>query len=365
MGRRLSANIITFLRPLHPSHKDVYGKELFPSLPLSLDHVNIGNPPQSSSPLLDLPFELLGAVLEHVPSGSLGSLALVNHACQQWARSRQFANVRLDYSNASLGLLENLLQEGRQRSEGISNFPVARIGTCIRRITVATNSEWFAARHGVDDDFSGLAEEEKGRRMEDATHQYFKVYVPKIEAALRSQTLSNLQVLDWEDNVCLSQSFFQTLACSTIKHLRIYRAQFFEDFTLELLNWHGWSQYGTPCYKSSTHHNIDAESEAEWEQGHRERMLFEANKYVKAMPALRWIYFGHLSMGVEVHDRRIKRKKGKMTKTWRRSAHILSDGRDDDEGLLNRTFGGSNFHDASFRPRHYLSYQLAAQKPCN
>lgn len=83
------------------------------ALPLSVDHVSNGNSPQSSSPLLDLPFELLGAVLEHIPSRSLGSLALVNHACQQWARSRQFASVRLDYSNASLDLLEKLLQEGR------------------------------------------------------------------------------------------------------------------------------------------------------------------------------------------------------------------------------------------------------------
>ncbi|KAI4094731.1 MAG: hypothetical protein L6R37_007178 [Teloschistes peruensis] len=419
--------------------------------------------------------------------------------------------------------------------------------------------------------------------MDNASHQYFKVYVPNIEAVLSSQTLPNLEALDWEDHVCPSQSCFQTLAYSTIKHLGIFRARIFEDFNLKLLesrtangwplrtlylkfvpsfpsfsetnssslwedvlclcsrtledltlvsnvdqandavtgndspkfprlrrlkiyepklkdastlealvhdglryldidiysgrihvnflqrrgnipslesfisysrrddelpdiflrsnpqiktlafacalpettieyrilpvtnftslrlawacssitnsalqqisllkslkqvylsagatpqrlhDWpinhdnlrqhlctlpllekmafrgdiyptgRGWSPNGTSYYIFSTHYSLNPESAAKWERSHRNRILVEANKYVNAMPALRWMYFGQLLMSVEVHNRPIKRKNGKMMKTWPRSAHMLSEERDDDEGLLNRTFGGFTY----------------------
>ncbi|KAL8668042.1 MAG: hypothetical protein Q9202_000020 [Teloschistes flavicans] len=583
MERRPGAEITRLLLPILHDGKDEYGKDKVPPLPLSFDRVNEGNPPRSSAPLLNLPFELLGTILEHIPPESLSSLALVNHDCQQLARSRQFASVQLDYSNASLGLLAKLLEEGRQCSDGETNMPTSHIGTCIRRITVATYPGWIVARHGIDldDGFSQLAEGEQTERMVTAAHLFFKVYVPKIEAILDRQILPNLELLYWEDAVTLPRSFFQRLAHSTIKHLKIRRAKIDEEFAIEFrepgtaigwplrtlhleiapnfwvpedistyslcesilrlcsrtledltlipmngeeeyaftgnnipqfpslrrlcthnakssmlevlvhddlrylnielgldavrtdflgrrgnipsfesfiwypssentipdrflranrqiqtlaftsafseiiiesrifpiicpnftnltslqLKWtctfipvsaqqqisllkslkqihlsagnhFGWQRdwlidhnslrqnlctlpllekmafsrdsypTGFPWlshesyYSHSSYPDTSSEFSAKWERSHRRRMIFEANKYVNVMPALRWMYFGQLPMSVEVLDRPLKRKRGRTMKTWLRSAHVLSNGRDDCWTLLHKIFEG-------------------------
>jgi hypothetical protein len=44
-------------------------------LPLSFDRVNERRPPASDARVLNLPIELLGVILAHVPAESLASLA--------------------------------------------------------------------------------------------------------------------------------------------------------------------------------------------------------------------------------------------------------------------------------------------------
>ena len=79
--------------------KTLGGKERFPPLPLSFDRLNEGRT-RSAASLFRLPGEILDAILSHVASDSLASLALVNSDCLIWARSRQFVSVELQYKRS-------------------------------------------------------------------------------------------------------------------------------------------------------------------------------------------------------------------------------------------------------------------------
>lgn len=116
MARRQGTEILELLMPMFSGHKDDYGKDVVPPLPLSFDRVNQGQPPISTAPLFQLPAEILGEVLQYIPWSSLALVALVNRDFRQLARSRQFASVQLDYSDFSLDLVETLMAEERERA---------------------------------------------------------------------------------------------------------------------------------------------------------------------------------------------------------------------------------------------------------
>jgi hypothetical protein len=114
---------------------DEYGQEIVPPAPLAFDRVNEGRAPKSDAPLLNLPLELLGHILDYVPRDSLAAFALVNTDCRQLARSRQFASVLLDYSDDSWDLIKKLLDEGLERHTSDNNLTrTPSLGACIRRI---------------------------------------------------------------------------------------------------------------------------------------------------------------------------------------------------------------------------------------
>lgn len=69
--------------------------------------------------------------------------------------------------------------------------------------------------------------------MADAGHTYFKIYLPIIQRILSTpNVLPHLELLDWEDIICLPRSFFDDLTRSHIQHLKIFRACVGEDFTI-------------------------------------------------------------------------------------------------------------------------------------
>ncbi len=127
--------------PMFSGLKDEYGKDIIPPLPLSIDRVMENQPLRSTAPILQLPSDVLSIILSFVEADSLSSLSLVNSDCRQLARSRQFASICFDYSNQALDLIELLLDEkdSRSQSNNVSGGIGAAIGSCIRRITVATN----------------------------------------------------------------------------------------------------------------------------------------------------------------------------------------------------------------------------------
>ncbi|MCJ1426647.1 hypothetical protein MMC29_004550 [Sticta canariensis] len=65
-----------------------------------------------------------------------------------------------------------------------------------------------------------------------------------------------------------------------------------------------------------------------WERQHRQRILAEADDYIRVLPRLEWVYFGKIPMGV------IDAENGQG-----RQAVVLSEDRDDGYTLLERMFG--------------------------
>lgn len=224
-----STEILNFLLPLEDREdKDDFGKDIVPPLPLSFDRVNKG--PRSEAALFSLPYEVLGLILGYVSSDSLASLALVNHDCLQWARSRQFRSIKLDYSYTSSALITRLQNESRSQKPSI--------GACIRRVTVATNPAWVSHRHGLaspySDEFMNLDEAERNKRMVAASTSFFTIYMSKIESVLGDLVMPNLELLDWQDMISLSRDFFARIAfSSTIRHLKLLRKSIEEPFTIQ------------------------------------------------------------------------------------------------------------------------------------
>lgn len=86
MAAREGSEILDLLMPTFSGHKDEYGKDVAPPLPLSFDRVNEGEPPASTAPLFRFPVEVIGEILKHIPQTSLARIALVNRDFRQLAR---------------------------------------------------------------------------------------------------------------------------------------------------------------------------------------------------------------------------------------------------------------------------------------
>src|ERR1700722_3547281 len=96
--------------------------------------------------------------------------------------------------------------------------------------TIATNRHWLSRRHGIGfADLQQLGETEKAKRLEDASREFFKLYIPNIQAAL-CESLPHLELLDWEDMISMPPSMYTALACSPVQHLKLYRVKADEEF---------------------------------------------------------------------------------------------------------------------------------------
>lgn len=229
-------DILDLFMPTLSGVNDEYGKDVDPPLPLYIDRVMENRAFKSTAPLLQLTSDVLAIILSFVDWDSLGNLALVNSDCRQLARSRQFANVCLDFSDATLNLIILLLKEGtlRDRSNNVLGSIGGAIGPCIRRLTVATNPGWISHRHDVElsEEFNALEKSVRDERLARASDAYLK-YLRAIEAILSSRaTIPHLELLDWEDRVQLPQSFFNSLTTSTIQHLKLSRVLANQDFEI-------------------------------------------------------------------------------------------------------------------------------------
>ena len=219
-------DILHLMMPVLTGTKDDFGKELVPPLPLLFDRVSEGREPVSDSILFRLPLEVLALVVHEVPESSLGSLALVNTDCRQLARSRQFRNLCLDYSDSTLAIVQKLQEERVERStnHGLTRKPA--LGSCIRRLTVATHPGWIHHRHGIElsESFNAMPKSERSKRLKAAGNAFFGSYIPSIQSLLSNKTvLPHLELLDWEDRIVVQPLFYDAIANSTIQHLKLYR----------------------------------------------------------------------------------------------------------------------------------------------
>ena len=213
----------------HPhSWYDGYKKEVVIRRPLSFDRVNEGRPSQSSSPLFRLPVEMIGEILRHIPQASLSSLALVSRDCRQLARSRQFASVLLDYSYHSLDLVDLLYKEQEERLRNNGSTLLPSLGSCIRAITVATDSRNLSLNHGImKRDLSGLKENVD---LEDVWDLYYRQYIQTLRMLLFDLTvLPHLEVFDWNDTLTLDRFYFDIISCLSIQHLKLHNVSIDEE----------------------------------------------------------------------------------------------------------------------------------------
>ena len=228
-------DILDLLMPMFSGTKDDFGKEIVPPLPLLFDRVSEGRELVSKSKVLSIPLEILALVIEKVPATSLASLALVNTDCRQLARSRQFTSLRFDYSDNTLAILQKLQEEAAERSNhhGCTQRPA--LGPCIRRLTVATHPGWLSHRHNIElsESFNELPKTERSNRLAIACCAFFGSYIPSIQNLLSNRTvMPHLELLDWEDRIALQPSFYDSIASSTIQHLKLFRVPADKVFTI-------------------------------------------------------------------------------------------------------------------------------------
>lgn len=219
-----ASNILDLMMPMFSGTKDDFGSGIVPPLPLLFDRVSEGRDMISQAPLLRLPLEIVALILRHLPPSALASLAFVNSDCRQLARSRQFASIHFDYSDRTMGLINQLQKEAAERQASHGSTAGMAIGPCIRRLTIATHPGWVKHRHDVDlsEEFVALEKPEQTRRLNSACKLYFDSYLSSIDDLLSTPVvLPHLELLDWEDTVCLESSFFDAIAKSNVHHLKI------------------------------------------------------------------------------------------------------------------------------------------------
>lgn len=226
------SNLFDLMMPSFSGTKDDFGKEIVEQFPLSFDRINEGQPFSSSFLLSRLPLELVWYVIKLVDDEYLGRFALVNRDCRQLARSRQFATIRLDYSDRSMGILSVLVNECKQRSEYDGKTSAPSIGACIRKIIVAVDPRWIASRHNIQasDEFYALDSGIQNKRMDHACEAFFGNYITNISLVLSNTgTLPHLEGLVWADKTPLDHALLKAIVSLNLRHLALNNVSIGED----------------------------------------------------------------------------------------------------------------------------------------
>lgn len=163
----------------------------------------------------------------------------VNSDCRQLARSRQFSSVHLDYSQNSIDLVDYLAVETAERISQMGTFSLPSLGACIRNLTVATSQNILAQRsciQNIDLDGESVDAEiqDQQPKLQLANEDLNGVYLSKVKYILHHrQTLLHLEYLDWGDECHLEPSFYNTLAVSSVRHLKLYHPLVDYDFEIK------------------------------------------------------------------------------------------------------------------------------------
>lgn len=206
------------------NEKDDFGKGSERSNVLLIDRtMELTRSP--SSRLVQLPNEILADILNILADDkpTLASLALVNIECRQLARTAQFCDVNLDYSLQMQQLVRHLLFEVK---ECLNTPKKPNIGSCIRRINVASSQYYLALEHydlycSIFGDRRDQVEQEEVQRLcEEANRHYMHAWRDLIVYIVALAT-RNLEVLIWQDAFVLPDFFFSTLILSSVQHLKL------------------------------------------------------------------------------------------------------------------------------------------------
>lgn len=232
------SNLLDLMMPSFSGTKDDFGKEIVEPFPLLFDRINEGQP-FSTNFLSRLPLELVWNVIKLIDDEDLGCLALIDRDCRQLARSRQFATIRLDYSDRAIGILGVLVNECKQRSENDGKTRTPSIGACIREIAVAADPSWITSRHKIElsEEFLTLETGVREARLDNACEAFFGVYMPNISPVLsKTITLPRLENLNWADKAPIDRSLLKAIVSLDLRHLVLQRVSIGEEAPLDLLS---------------------------------------------------------------------------------------------------------------------------------
>lgn len=182
--------------------------------------------PISRHPIFTLSEVCVQNVLCYLEDLDLDTLALVDRDCLQLVRAFRFRSVWINYSSASMALLDKLVDEGSDRvaNNVPYNHPKWTLGACIRRITVAFQSN-------RDEPKSKLASWVDGKRRSYDAVAYHQRHMNLLELALR-KALPNLAFLDWRDSIPLSPIMANAMVHSRISRLELHNLGLQKDFDL-------------------------------------------------------------------------------------------------------------------------------------
>jgi hypothetical protein len=221
------SNLYSFLFMPIEIQRDDYRNYIESVTPLTIDRLMEGRALKSKANLLRLPVELIGEVMKHIPSQSLPTFALVNSDCRQLARSRQFVEIRFDYSGKSLHLLHTLFYEAIERRQN-KNTTSPSLGACVRQVVVATDREWVFQKHGLDSvSINEMFYDSRHVKVKRAAYTYSN-YVSLIGAVLAT-ALPHLESLQWFDRCIMQKTVFQSLVKSRVRHLNLHQVHIDES----------------------------------------------------------------------------------------------------------------------------------------
>lgn len=163
-------------------------------------------------------------VLYFLDDTDLATLALVDRDCLQLVRAFRFRSIWINYSSASMALLDKLVDEGSDRValKFPSNQPKWTLGACIQRISICFEKETEATKYTPTSDVDAKRRNYDGI----ADHQR---HMNLLELALRD-ALPNLKFLDWWDRIPISRIMANTMICSRISRLELHSVLLLKDF---------------------------------------------------------------------------------------------------------------------------------------
>jgi hypothetical protein len=200
-----------------PDGGDTYGKSDEAKLGcLLLEKVTGGRPRASQSRLLSLPAEILASIVDLLSASDLASLALVNSDCQHLARSGQFSDIHLDYSQRAQDLVVHLLDDGQQMNKNGTNLN--SIGSCVRRVTFASDPDNVVEYHKEAWSLTGFRSEEEEEGIKGAAYKHYRAVQASSLLAINKITMPNLEILKWSDDFAIQEYFFRFISLTSAQH---------------------------------------------------------------------------------------------------------------------------------------------------
>ncbi|KAL0634412.1 hypothetical protein Q9L58_006660 [Maublancomyces gigas] len=192
--------------------------------------------PISRFPLFKFSETTVGRILSYLTGPDLAALALVDRDCRQLARTRQFRNVMINFSSASMALLTVLQEEIRERVSTGFKFRHGhnrwRLGSCIRCITICPYGESKEEK-----------EKEKGKAVRNSwveekmasnkANEFHACHINALDIVLRG-ALPNLEYLDWKDIIPITPLIGSAIVAARTTKLELDGVILSEDFALDM-----------------------------------------------------------------------------------------------------------------------------------